>query len=337
MSTVEGRHLTSRDIAALAGVSQTTVSRVLSGAQHVSEATRSRVLAILEETGYVPNTAARVMRTRSSGIIGVVVARVTSPFYPEILDHLAEAIAAQGRLMSVWVSDAAEEAEALEAIDHHSVDGFLYMTASSDSRSLRSALRRDAPTVLVNRPLPGVACDQVVADSHGGGAAIARHMLDGGRRRIAMIGGPRELPIVSERENGFLAELRRAGQRCPAELRVGGELSYRDGRRGMAALLEREPSPDAVFCVNDVVAMGAVDEARANGVGVPEDVWVAGFDGIQMAGWSAYSLTTVRQPMAEMATRAVEFLVERIEGTAPADFREVRLPGELIVRASTGG
>jgi LacI family transcriptional regulator len=278
------------------------------------------------------------MRTRSSGVIGVVVGRVTSPFYPEILDHLADAIAARGRLMSVWISDAAEQAGELDAIDHGTVDGFVYMTATSDSPSLKSALRRGAPIVLANRPLPGVACDQVVADSQAGAAAIARHMLDGGRRRIGMICGPRELPIIREREEGFLAELGRAGQTGGEQPHsVRGELSYQDGYRGMRELLEGKPVPDAVYCVNDVIAMGAVDGARALGVRVPEDVWVAGFDGIQMSEWEAYSLTTVRQPMAEMAEMAVEFLVERIAGTAPAEPREVRLAPELIVRASTGG
>lgn len=337
MKTEQGRNLTSRDIASIAGVSQTTVSRVLSGAAHVSEETRARVLAVLDETGYVPNTAARLMRTRTSGVIGVVVGRVTSPFYPEILDHLAGAIAARGRLMSVWISDAAEEGGTLEAIDHGAVDGFVYMTATIDSRSLQSALRRGSPIVLVNRPLPGVPCDQVVADSPAGGAAIARHFLDGNRERIGIIGGPGELPIIREREDGFLAELRSAGRPLEQRLSVGGGLTHGDGYRAMRELLEASEAPDAVYCINDVVAMGAIDAARDLGAIVPEDVWVAGFDDIQMASWGAYSLTTVRQPMAEMAGRAIDFVVERITGTAPADPREVRLAAELIVRRSTGG
>jgi LacI family transcriptional regulator len=337
MGSEPGRQLTSRDIASLAGVSQTTVSRVLSGGPHVSEATRSRVLAVLEETGYVPNTAARLMRAQASGVIGVVVGRVTSPFYPQILDHLATAIEARGRLMSVWISDAAEEGGTLEAIDHGAVDGFVFMTATPDSRSLRSALRRGSPTVLVNRPLAGIACDQVVADSPAGGVAIARHFLDGKRLRIAMIGGPHELSIIRERESGFVAELERSGRPLEERLSVCGELSHADGYRAMRELLEGGEAPDAVYCVNDVVAMGAIDATRDLGVDVPKDVWVAGFDDIEMSSWGAYSLTTVHQPMAEMADRAIEFVVERITGTAPAAPREVRLAAELIVRRSTGG
>ena len=337
MKAEPGRNLTSRDVAVIAGVSQATVSRVLSGAAHVSEATRSRVLAVLEETGYVPNTAARVMRARASGVIGVVVGRVTSPFYPEILDHLADAIAARGRLMSVWISEAAEEGGTLDAIDHGAVDGFVFMTATADSRSLQAAQRRGSPIVLANRPLPGFPSDQVVADSPAGGAAIARHFLDGDRARIGMVGGPGELPIIAEREAGFVAELQRAGRALEDRFSARGTLSHGEGYRSMRELLAGAVAPDAVFCVNDVVAMGAIDAARELGIRVPEDVWVAGFDGIQMSSWGAYSLTTVRQPMEAIAEGAVAYVVERIEGTAQADPRELRLPGELVIRRSTGG
>jgi LacI family transcriptional regulator len=331
------RPLTSRDVAALAGVSQTTVSRVLSGSGAVSEGTRSRVMAVLEQTGYMPNSAARVMRTRSSGILGVVVGRVTSPFYPQLLDRLADAIAARGKLMSLWISDGAEELGALDAIKHGTVDGVLYTTATRDSRSLWLALRQGAPVVLVNRTLARVRCDQVSTDSRRGGAALARHLLDGGRRRIGVIGGPRDTSVGREREDGFLAELVRAGRPLDERLRTRGAFSHRDGYRGMGELLERRPAPDAVFCVNDVIAMGATDAARALGVRVPDDVWIVGFDDLDMAGWESYSLTTVRQPMEEMAERAVTFLLERIEGRAPERFRHARLRGELIVRGSTGG
>jgi LacI family transcriptional regulator len=152
-----------------------------------------------------------------------------------------------------------------------------------------------------------------------------------------MIGGPRELPIIREREDGFAAELERSGRPLEERFSVRRGLSHEDGYQEMRGLLSAGEPPDAVYCVNDVIAMGAIDAARDLGVDVPEDVWVAGFDDIQIAGWAAYSLTTVHQPMAEMADRAIEFVVERIAGRAPAAPREVRLTGDLIVRRSTGG
>ncbi len=332
----EGR-LTSRDVAALAGVSQTTVSRVLSGSDSVSEATRSRVMAVLEQTGYVPNSAARVMRTRSTGILGVVVGRQSSPYYPQLLDRFSDAITSHGKLMSLWISDGREELGALDAIDRGTVDGVIYTTATRDSRSLWLALRRGAPVVLVNRTLPRVRCDQVSTDNRRGAGALARHLLDGGRRRIGLIGGPRDTSTGREREDGFVSELRRAGRPLEERYRTGGQFSHHDGYRGLRELLEQRPAPDAVFCVNDVIAMGAVDAARALGARVPDDIWIVGFDDLTMAGWESYSLTTVRQPMEEMAELAVEYLLERIEGRAPERYRHTRLYGELVVRRSTGG
>lgn len=331
------RPLTSYDVAALAGVSQSTVSRVLRGATNVSEQARSRVLAVLDETGYLPNAAARVMRTRSSGNIGVVVARVTNPFYPQLLDRLAAAIAARGKLMSLWISDEGQDQAALDAIGRGAVDGVVYTTATKESRSLRMALRREAPVVLVNRTMPRVRCDQISSDNRRGAAAVAKHLLDGGKRRIALIGGPREVSTAREREDGFVAELRRAGRLPREDLCVHGEFSHREGHRAMRELLSMRSPPDAVFCANDVIAMGAVDGARSLGVEIPGDVWIVGFDDIEMASWESYSLTTVRQPIAEMAERAVDYLLQRVEGTAPPRMRHERLRGELVVRASTGG
>jgi LacI family transcriptional regulator len=331
------RSVTSRDVAAIAGVSQATVSRVLSGSPNVSASTRERVRQALAETDYVPNSAARFMRTQISGSIGVVVARVTHPFYPQLLDCLADAIDARGKLMNLWISDEGEELAALEAIRQGTVDGVLYTTATRNSRSLRLALRRQAAVVLLNRTLTGVRCDQVSSDNRAAAATVARHLVELGRERIGLIAGPREMSTAREREDGFIAELERLDHPLEDRFWTRGEFTHADGHAGLRSLWERATPPDAVFCVNDVIAMGAVDAARSLGVSVPDDVCLVGFDDIEMTAWESYSLTTVRQPMVAMAETAVGFLLERIAGEAPARFRHQRLPGELIVRGSTGG
>ncbi|MEA2494416.1 MAG: hypothetical protein QOJ29_2327, partial [Thermoleophilaceae bacterium] len=148
------RRMTSRDIAALAGVSQATVSRVIRGRPNVTEATRQKVLRTLEDTGYVPNASARTLRTRSTGTIGVVVGRITNPFYPELLDALSHELDHQGYRMSLWVSDDdAGELAAFEAIQRQSVDGAIYTTVTAESKSLKLAVQQDTPVVLVNRTL----------------------------------------------------------------------------------------------------------------------------------------------------------------------------------------
>lgn len=329
--------LTSRDIAMLAGVSQTTVSRVLSGSPRVRDATRTRVLDALERTGYVPNNAARVMRTGSTGALGVVVARLTNPFYPQLLDALGDAVLTRGLSMSLWAADAGRELAALEAIRGGAVDGVLYTTATRNSLSLQAALRARAPVVLVNRTLTQVPCDMVSTDNRAGAALGARHLLDGGRHRIAVIGGPQETSTAREREAGCRAALADAGRPLDDGYCVRGEFSHAEGHAALLSLLDRPQPPDAVFCVNDVIALGALDAARSRGVRVPEDLWIVGFDDIEMASWEAFSLTTVRQPVAGMAATAVDYLLERIAGAAPAAFRHARLPAELVVRGSTSG
>jgi LacI family transcriptional regulator len=269
----------------------------------------------------------------------VVVARVTNPFYPQLLDALSDAIAARGKLMSLWIAEEeAGELAALEAIRRGTVDGVLYTTATRESRSLRVALQRHAPVVLVSRTLERVRCDKVSSDNRGGAAVAARCLLQDGRARIGLIGGPPETSTAREREAGFRAALAAAGRPLEDGLCVRGEFTHAEGRAAMLALLRRRRRPDAVFCVNDVVAFGALDGARAWGVAVPDDLWVVGFDNIEMAGWDCFSLTTVRQPLGLIAQTAAEHLLQRIDGTgtAPAAFRHTRAPADLVVRRSAG-
>ena len=193
----DGR-LTSRTIATLSGVSQTTVSRVLAGHPNVSETTRSKVLGVLAETGYTPNAAAQAMRRRRSGMLGVVVGRVTNPFFPELAEALHLEITRRGLLMNLWISDGGEddagERAALDTLRRRAIDGIVYTTATPTSPSLREALGGAAPVVLLNRTLPGVAADSVSSDNAGGAVALARHFLALGHRRSGWSPGSRASP-----------------------------------------------------------------------------------------------------------------------------------------------
>jgi LacI family transcriptional regulator, galactose operon repressor len=329
--------LTSRDIATLSGVSQSTVSRVVRGYPHVSDAVRERVLRTMKATGYRPNAAARTMRTRLTGVIGVVVGRVTNPFYPELIDALSEEIGNADRQMNLWVSDHGGEPSALGAIRQGAVDGVIYTTVTASSSSLSEAIRQGAPIVLLNRTLAGLPCDKVSSDNHEGGATIARYMLRHGHERFGLIAGPVGISTGAEREEGYRRALLEAGHPLRDDMCARGEFTHASGHAGLLQLMQRTPAPTAVFCVNDVIAFGALDAARAQGIPVPEDLWIVGYDDIDMAAWEAFSLTTVRQPVGEMARLGVKMLVDRLEGRAPVPFRHERLPGELIVRNSTAG
>ena len=326
--------VTSRDVARLAGVSQMTVSRVLQGSSRVTVETRERVLAAMDEAGYRPHAAARTMRTRRSSTVGVVVADITNPFYPQLLEAVGRALEEAGRRMVLWNAPDPGADGALHALDEGTVDGLIFTTVTAASERLAAAARRGEPLALLHRGLDALDCDQVTTDNLAGGRAVADYLVDGGNTRIGFLRGP-ELPSTArDRERGFRERLDELGLPLAAELTADGGFAHDLARSAMRELLGGQHPPTAVFCANDLTALGAVDGALSLGKRVPEDVWVVGYDDIEMASWDAFDLTTVRQPIAEMARAAVHLLLERIEDrSAPA--RKQRFPSELLVRGST--
>lgn len=328
------RRTTSRDIAARASVSQATVSRVLSGSTNVSPETRQRVLAVLEETGYRPDGVARAMITRRTGSVGVVVDDITNPFYPQLLQALSAELSAADRRMLFWNSSGAGEPGAVEAIRQRLVDGVIFTTATAGSEVLLEAIADGAPAVLVNRYVRALESDTVVTDNTGGGRLVAEYLVGHGHRRVAVIAGPRGVSTATDRTGGFVRALNRLDAPLDRSLRLQCAFTHAAGHEAARRLLALDEPPSAIFCVNDVLAFGAIDAARAAGVRVPDDVWIIGFDDIDMASWEAFDLTTVRQPMLAMARAAVEILLARLEDPDAPPISK-RFGSELIVRRST--
>lgn len=319
-------------------MSQATVSRVLAGAERVTPRTAERVRAAMARVGYAPNAAARTMKTRRTGAIGVVVADVTNPFYPQVLDALTAELGRAGHRMTLWntASVAAGEESAVEAIRQGLVDGLVFTTVTAGSSALATALEQALPVVLLNRGVPDLDCDQVTSDNIAGAGVVADHLVEAGHEQIAFIGGP-ELPSTAvERERGFREGLARHGRTLPARLVRHGDFSHRAGHRAIGELFAGRRRPTAVFCANDLTAFGALDGARARGVRVPDELWVVGYDDVEMAAWEAYDLTTVRQPMDQMVARSVELLLARIGDPSRPAQRAV-FPAQLVRRGSTGG
>lgn len=328
-----GVTVTSTDVARRAGVSQATVSRVLGGSDRVAEPTRSRVLQAMAELGYSPNLVARAMKTKRTSSVGVLVAQLRNPFYPELLLAIGGALDRAGQRMVLFSADSSEDA-ALDAIGQGLVDGVMFTSGSAESPALRAAIAKGAPVVLLNRSLPGFTGDQVTNDNPAGAAALAEHLVGLGHRRIAFLGGPAEASTTSERADAFRARLAALGAPLDPALVLSGPLTYESGAARIRQLLSTPERPTAVFGVNDITAIGAIDGARGMGVAVPDELSVVGYDDIDQADWAAYRLTTVRQPVEAMARRGVELLIERIAdpGIAP---RYERLPAELVQREST--
>lgn len=328
--------VTSHEVARRAGVSQTTVSRVLSGSARVAASTRARVEAIARELGYQPNAAARAMRARRTGIIGLVVGRITNPFYPELLDVIGRMVEERGLRLILWDASYGDgERAALDALEQRLVDGLLFTTVVSPAPAVEAAIAGGAPIVLLNRDLDGTEVDVVDADGISGARTVARYLAAHGRRRVAIVGGQHGASTARERESGFLAGAATFGLELPASRRIPGDFSHAAGSAALDRLIADGELPDAVFCVNDLSALGVIDAARRHGLQVPDDLWVIGFDDIAMATWPSYDLTTVHQPTHIMAHDAIALLERRLsDPTATIEHR--RLDAELIVRGSTG-
>lgn len=327
--------VTSRDIAHVAGVSQTTVSRVLHDNPKVKPETRERVWRVLREMNYSPDGLARAMVTRKTGIIGVVVEDITNPFYPEIVEALCAGLAATDRRVMLWNSGEAGEYGAIEAIRQRLVDGVVFTTATPESAVLYEAVHQGSPVVLVNRYVEGIDCDRVTTDNFKGGCLIADYFADWDRTRVGFIAGLPEASTAVEREAGFREGLKARGIELEDGLWQPGDYSYGRSYEAMKRLLTLPDPPRAVFCANDLMAFAALNAARAVGARVPDDVWVVGFDDIGMASWETFDLTTVRQPIPEMVQGAVDLLMRRInDPERPSEHR--RLGGsEVVVRGST--
>jgi LacI family transcriptional regulator len=318
----------------MAGVSQATVSRVLHSSDLVAAPTRDRVIAVLRDTGYKPNLAARAMRTHRTGTIGVVLASVTNPFYPELLQALSAALWKRDLRMIVWDTEGPGEDAAIDAIEQRLVDGLIFTTAVARTAPLLRALDRKAPLVLVNRTVAGMTCDQVDSSNREASRAFAHYVAAHGHRRVGVITANTEASTARDRSEGFLEGAAECGLRIEPNRVVKGHFSHSGGFEALQSMLASRRPPTAVFCVNDLSALGALDYARTRKVEVPGELWVIGFDDIDMASWSAYGLTTARQPLAEMADAAIELLQERIDSPgAPVTHR--RFSAEARIREST--
>jgi LacI family transcriptional regulator len=327
--------ITSKEVARIAGVSQATVSRVFANSGKVHETTVERIRQVASQLGYRPNAMARAMRTSRSGTVGVVVSRLGNPLYPIMLQILGAKMVAAGLRMVVWSTDEGDESSAVDAVKEGSVDGVLMMTATAGSPAIQEVVKAGVPVVLINRVVDGVPLDQVESDNTAGGALVAQYFATAGRRRIALISGPQQASTIRNREVAFREELMIRGVAVEKHLAIHADsFSYQSGFDAGIRLLELANPPDSIFCTNDVLALGVRDAARRMRINVPEDLWLVGYDDIDMARWVAFDLTTIRQPLNEMSQVAVDLLVKRIGGSTDKPSRIV-LPNDLIIRGST--
>lgn len=321
-------------VAARAGVSPTTVSHVLSGKRLVGAATRSTVLEAIRELDYRPNHVARNLRTRQSHMISVVVPDITNPYYAVLTRGLADAVDAAGYGTYVCNTDGQHDRERkfFQEVMDRGVDGIVFASGETASQVTFQPADETTPIICIGEQLNHPMCDAVIPDDEKGSCEAGAFLASRGYRRIAMIQGPPRYGAT--RTAGFRAAMQAAGRKVPARLMVRGDWTRRGGYRAMKSLMALPEPPDAVFCANDLMAIGALDVAHEIGLEVPKDIAVVGFDDVDAATIVTPRLTTVRNPSYETGSTAGDLLLSRTSGRYTGAGRTVVIPCPLVERSS---
>jgi LacI family transcriptional regulator len=328
--------ITIADVAAQAGVSKTTVSRVLNGKGELGAATAARVRRVIDELGYVPSARAVGLARGRTRIVGMLVPSLTWPWMGEVLQGAVDVIEADRYGLLLFTCNRGEESmrQFASQVSAKSFDGLLVIEPDGTL---------DYITELHDRGLPIVAIDDrghqplfpsVATTNHDGGAQAARHLLDLGRRRPLVVTGMEKFGCTQQRMAGFAETYEAAGLPLAPELLACGDFTFECGRQAVHNLLMDGVPFDAVFAHNDLSAAGAIKAVHTAGLDVPGDVAVIGFDDVPLAAHTDPPLTTVRQPLRQMGETAARMLMAYFAGTPLPDTPNI-IPTNLIVRAST--
>jgi DNA-binding LacI/PurR family transcriptional regulator len=324
-----------KDIARAAQVSHSTVSRALRNSPLVNADTRELIRKIAEEQGYTVSAVARSLVTRRTNTIGVVVTSIANPFVGEVVGGIEEFALAHGYSVFLATShaDPTREMRAVRSFHEHRVDGILVNSSRVGALYLPLLSEMRVPIVLINNQHPGEFIYSVTIDNLNAGREATRHLVDLGHQRIGYVGNQFGIQADTERFAGYRQVLEEAGLGFEPELVAHGDGGPEGGLRAMRRLLQLPEPPTAVFCYNDMEALGALRAARERDLKVPGDLSVVGLDDLYLSSYSDPPLTTVRQPKHEMGRLAAQILVDLLAGGKPEV--QVTIPGTLVVREST--
>lgn len=301
---------TSFDVAALAGVSQSSVSRAFTPGSNIAEDKRKRVIEAAAKLNYIPNSIASSLTTKRTNIVALILGNLANPFYVQVLHEFSRALQEIGRQVLIFTVENGQDCDdAILRVLGYRVDGVILTSAQISTRMTSICHDHGIPIVLFNRYVPGSDASGVRCDNTAGGRLIAEAFLAAGARSFGIITGDPRGTTSKDRVQGFVERLLEAGIGRNAIEEVPGESSYDGAQQAVLRLYRNRPGPEALFGVNDIMAMGAMDALRFRlGMRVPEDVMVGGFDDIADAKRPAYQLTTVRQPIKAMITEALSML-----------------------------
>ena len=325
-------NVTAFDVARLAQVSQSAVSRAFTPGAAVAEATREKILDAANRLGYRPNAIARSLITNRSRIIGVVMSYFDNQFYPLVLELLSNELRKHGYHVLLFCTQSGDADNLMLEILQYQVDGIVMASTTFSSPLARSCSDAGIPVVLFNRTARNSPSSTVSSDNVTGGRLAADLLCATGHRRMAFIAGLEDTSTSRDREQGFLQGLAEHDRRCYA--RTVGNYDAEGAKQAALEMFSRKPAPDAVFVANDHMAIAVMDTLRQRlKLRIPEDVSVVGFDDVPQAAWGSYDLTTVRQPAPDMIAATVALLIRQI-GDRSAPPERVVLPVELVMRAT---
>jgi LacI family transcriptional regulator len=332
--------LTLEDVAQQAGVSRSTVSRVVNDQPNVRESVRKRVLEVIRDTGYHPNAAARTLASQRSWMIGLVLPRgvssfFTDPYFPRLTQGIAQACNHHNYTLALFLVSSKEDEEKIfpRVSRKGLLDGILVQSGQPDEQLIDRLVKAGIPLVIAGRPFHTNNISYIDVDNIDAADNAVSHLVRLGYKRIGTIAGPVTSTVGLDRKEGYRKALIERGREVDEALIVEADFTEAGGYYAMRQLLTARP--DAVFTASDIMAIGAMRAVREAGLNIPGEVAFVGFDDLPLATLSNPQLTTIRQPIVQFGSKALEILIDLIEnGIQPP--RRVILPTELIIRESCG-
>lgn len=329
---------TLEDIARLAGVSTSTVSRALNNSNLLSQETKERIQALAHQHNFRINASARSLRLRQSRTIAFIAPTFSAEFFSgedlfglEFLSGIVKGLHSLGYDLLVIHSEPQDTAWAQTYLDSGRVDGFILFTSNHHPEQIRTLVEIGTPFIGWGGPVPGLNYCSVTGDNFSGGQLATRHLLDIGRQRIAFLGGPEDSWTVQQRLKGYQHALQAAGFTPEPDLITYSDYSYASGLAAMHRLLEKTPNLEAVFVNSDLMAAGAIKVIQQQGKRVPEDIAVVGYDDLSIARYNTLPITTIRQNLPLAGKLLAQNLIEYLQNGIVT---HVTTPVELVIRKS---
>ncbi|MCL4559455.1 MAG: LacI family transcriptional regulator [Chloroflexi bacterium] len=330
-----GRGVTILDVAERAGVSVSTASRALTGHPDVSAQTRKQVLGASQELGYRPSLLAQSLVLGRTSTIGLLVSDIANPFYPALAKSIEDAASNFGYIVVLCNTDD-DPPRSLKYLDRliaQGVDGIIHASVGEDEKHLSLASQAGVPVVVLNRrPRLLRDVDVVISDNQKGAEEIVTHLLELGHRTIGHIAGPEYATLCEDRLAGYRRALEKKGIPFNPELVVRSKFTHEAGAQAVQELLQREPRTTAIFAVNDVVALGAMDALLERGLEIPRQISLVGFDDIEISRSPTVQLTTVRQNLVEMGRLGVMQLVDAMSNPETHQPQRIVLEAGVVLR-----